>query len=161
MIAELKYKVISLLQQPTLTAHMIAEELDLSYSAVLRVEKEYNQAKLNGTLADLVDVDDMVTSSAAAVLDVDKAELVEGLSGLERLSSDLQSTATQINSRVRSLVMSAEHMSDLETAADIICSLNTAFVNTKNTQVNVQNNFGGDNNASSRYAAYLSDVPAQ
>ena len=156
---DLKYKIISLLQQPTLTAHMIAEELDVSYSAVLRIDKEYQEAKLNNTLMDLVDGDSSVLMSAAEVLDMDQVSLTKGLKGLDKLSEDLQVTASQINNRVRSLLMGVEHLSDVETAAKIICQLNEAFVNTKQTQVNVQNNFGGEHHASSRYAGLLSDTP--
>ena len=162
MNVELKYKVISLLQQPELSPRMISEELDITYGAVLRVEKEYNEAKLNGTLDQLIDVDDYaVMSSAAGTLCLDQVSLTKGLSGLDKLSQDFQVTASQINTRVRSLLMSCEHMSDVKIAAEIICSLNVAFVNSASTQVNVQNNFGGDNNAASRYAGYLSDAPVK
>lgn len=161
MDANLKYKVISLLQQPELTAHMISEELDITYGAVLRVEKEFNEARLNGTLEQLIDVDEAVLQTAAEALDVDQVSLTKGLAGLDKLNQDFQVTASQINTRVRSLIMSCDHLSELETAADILCSLNTAFVNSNSTQVNVQNNFGGDNNAASRYAGYLSDTPVK
>jgi hypothetical protein len=140
---------------------MISEELDITYGSVLRVEKEFNEARVNGTLETLIDVDDMVMQSAATVLDVDQVTLTKGLKGLDKLSQDFQVTASQINTRVRSLIMSCDHLSELETAADIICSLNTAFVNSNSTAVNIQNNFGGENNAASRYAGYLSDVPAK
>lgn len=159
MNAELKYKVISLLQQPDLTAHMISEELDLTYGSVLRVEKEFKQAKLNGTLNELLDSDEAVLASVAANLDIDQASLTKGLEGLDRLNVDLQVTASQLNTRVRSLIMSVDHLSDLKVAAEIICQLNTAFVNPNKTQVNVQNNFGEQNAQSSRYAGYLSDKP--
>jgi len=161
MDVNLKYKVISLLQQPDLSARMISEELDIAYGAVLRVEKEFNQAKLNGTLDQLVNVDDLVVKSAAGVLEVDSVSLTKGLQGIDKLSVDLQVTAGQINTKVRSLIMSCDHLSELETAADILCALNTAFVNSNSATVNVQNNFGGENNASSRYAGYLSDTPVK
>lgn len=156
---ELKYKVVSLLQQPALSAKMIADELDLSYSAVLRVEKEYEDAKLNNTLTELIDADTPTLMSAAEVLETDQVQLTAGLKGLDKLGEDFQVTASQINNRVRSLMMSCDHLSELETAAKIICQLNEAFVNPNKTQVNVQNNFGGENNASSRYAGLLSDTP--
>jgi len=140
---------------------MISEELDIAYGAVLRVEKEFNQAKLNGTLDQLVNVDDLVVKSAAGVLEVDSVSLTKGLQGIDKLSVDLQVTAGQINTKVRSLIMSCDHLSELETAADILCALNTAFVNSNSATVNVQNNFGGENNASSRYAGYLSDTPVK
>lgn len=161
MESQLKYKVLSLLQQPDLSARMISEELDITYGSVLRLEKEFNEHKLNGTLQELINVDDFVAADAADALGVDQVSLTKGLQGLEKLSTDFQVTASQINTRVRSLIMSCDHLSELETAADILCSLNTAFVNTNSTQVNIQNNLGGENNASSRYSGYLSDVPAK
>lgn len=157
---ELKYKVISLLQKPDLTARMIAEELDLSYASVLRLEKQYNEAKLNNTVDQLINVDEAVLTTAADSLGLDAKALTKELSGLDKLSSELQVTALQINTRARSLVMSIEHVSELEAITGIICDLNKAFINDNKTQVNVQNNYGGEQNAASRYDQYLSDVPA-
>lgn len=159
---EIKYKVLTLLQQPDLTARIIAEELDVSYSSVLRLDKQYQEAKMNGTLNKLINVDEAVLVTAADALGLEEdvaTGLAKGLTGLDRLSTELQATALQINTRARSLIMSVEHASELSELTDMICKLNTAFVNSAQTQVNVQNNFGGEQNAPSRYSQYLSDTP--
>jgi plasmid maintenance system antidote protein VapI len=162
MHEEVKYKVITLLQQHDLTARMISEELDISYSAVLRLEKQYNEAKMNGTVNKLINIDEAVLITAADALGLESelaGELTKGLVGLERLATEFQATALQINTKARSLIMSVEHTSELVEITDMLCKLNTSFVNSNQTQVNVQNNFGGEQNAPSRYSQYLSDTP--
>jgi hypothetical protein len=139
---------------------MIAEELDISYSSVLRLDKQYQEAVINNTVNQLIDVDKAVIITAAESLDLDATAVVEGVKGLEKLSSEFQTTATAINSRVRTLLMSIDHVDELVALTDVLCKLNTSFVNTAQTQVNVQNNFGGEENAPSRYNQYLSDTPA-
>lgn len=160
MTEEQKYKVISLLRQPELSAKMIAEELDVSYSSVLRLDKQYQEAVLNGTVNKLINVDEAVVITAGESLGLDATTVVEGLNGLDKLSSEFQATATQINTRVRTLLMGIEHVDELVALTDVLCKLNSSFVNTAQTQVNVQNNFGGEENAPSRYNQYLSDTPA-
>ncbi len=155
-----KYKIISLIESGH-EAKDIADDLDVSYSAVLRIRKEFKEAKLNGDVAKLVDVDKLLIQQAAdqlAIPEHNVEEVTKGLSGLEVLSNDLQATASALNNKIRTLVVQAEHPSELQVYADILCNLQTSFVNKNMTQVNVQNNFGGENQGS-RYSQFLGDKP--
>lgn len=157
-----KYKVISLLQQDQQPKD-IAADLDISYGSVLKLRREYEEAKVNGTVDKLLNADKVVlveveeklnnlAETQAAVI-----ELAKGIDGLEQLSEEFQKTANIINTHVKSLILRIDHMSELEIATDILCKLQTAFVNKNMTQVNVQNNFGGDNTP--KYTQFLSDKP--
>ena len=159
-----KYKVISMLQQD-LQPKEIAADLDVSYGTVLKLRREFEEAKANNTIDQLINMDKLVLTEVEdklnnlpqaqeAVLD-----LAKGLNGLEQLSEEFQNTANTINTRVRSLLMSIDHMSELEIATDILCKLQTAFVNKNMTQVNVQNNFGGDS-STPKYTQFLGDKPS-
>lgn len=157
-----KYKVISLLQN-NVTPRDIVEQVDVSYSMVLRLKREYENAKLNNTLDQLIDTDKLLLAkiddelSSVANMKGSVAALTKGLDGLERLSDELQKTALNINTRVNSLILSIETMSELEIAADILCKMQTAFLNKNMTQVNVQNNFGND---TPKYSQFLGDKPS-
>ena len=59
-----KYKVISLLQNDT-APRDIADDLDISYGAVLKLRREYDDAKLNGTIDQLVNMDNVILSEVA------------------------------------------------------------------------------------------------
>lgn len=158
-----KYKVISLLQQE-LPPKDIAADLDLSYGSVLKLKRQYEEAKINNTVGQLINMDKLVLEEVKEKLcDLPEAqeavlELAKGMNGLEELSESFQQTAQTINTRVRSLIMSVDHISELEIAADILCKLQTAFVNKNMTQVNVQNNFG--DNGTPKYTQFLGDKPS-
>ncbi len=156
-----KGKAVSLLQQG-ISPLQIADELDISYSAVLKLKKEFELALENGAVDTLVSMEKVIVQEASEMLGLEGDEaltVIAGLTGLERLSCDLQNTALHINTRVRSLIMSTEHCSELETYAKIICSLQDSFMNKASTTVNVQNNFGQENKGTKHYAQYLSDAP--
>ena len=154
---KLKYKVISQLEvgvQP----RDIAEDTGASYSSVLRVKNQFEQAKLNGTVSQLIDSDKLIIEQVGEQLGVDNVEkITKGLDGLEQLSTELQKTALALNSQVRSFLLSAEHPSELQVFADIICQLQSSFINKNMTQVNVQNNFG--NSDAPKYTKFLGDKP--
>ncbi len=160
---KLKYKVISLLQQE-MQPKDIAEDLDVSYGAVLKLRRDYEDAKLNNTMDKILNVDKLVFEEVAEKLDdlplakEAVVELVDGIKGIEKLSINLQATADIINTRVRSLIMSVDHISELEIAADILCKLQTSFINKNMTQVNVQNNFG--DTGTPKYTQFLGDKPS-
>lgn len=153
-----KYKVFSLLEAGQIPRD-ISDETGISYASVLRLSKQFKEAKQNGTLNTLLDTDKVLIEHLGEELSlVETADgLSKGLDGLERLSADLQKTAININSRINSLVLSVEHPSELQVYADILCNLQKAFVNTNAVQVNVQNNIGGDN--APKYTRFLSDKP--
>lgn len=154
-----KYKVIALLQNQVIPKD-IADETGVSYGAVLKLKREYEQAVMNNTLDQLINTDKLLLAKVgeeiSSVVEADEAvtKLTKGLDGLERLSEDLQKTALNINTRVNSLILSIDHLSELEIAADILCKLQTSFLNKNLTQVNVQNNYGGD---TPKYTQFLSD----
>ena len=77
----------------------ISEDLGVSYSAVLRHKKDFEQAKLNNTVHEMMDIDRTVLEHAAEEIGatpevVDK--LAKGLDGLKNLDDALQSAAMQI-----------------------------------------------------------------
>jgi hypothetical protein len=154
-----KYKVISLLQQD-LEPKDIADDLGVSYGGVLKLRREFEQAKLNNTVDKLINMENVLLDEISARLpDVSDAakELTAKVTGLEQLSLDLQSTASSINTRARAMIMSVDSAVDLEVLTDILCKLQTAFVNKNLTQVNVQNNFG--ENGGAKYSNFLGDAP--
>lgn len=160
---KLKYKVISLLQQEQQPKD-IAADLDVSYGTVLKLRRQYEEAKLTNSMDKLLNVDRLVFDEIVDKLDdlpiIEEAagELVEGLKGIEQLSVKFQQTADTINTRVRSLIMSVDHISELEIATDILCKLQTSFINKNATQVNVQNNFG--DSSIPKYTQFLGDKPS-
>ena len=160
MIDDKKHEVFTRLlkeQEP----RAIADELDVSYTGVLRLKKELSAAKLAGNLDAVMDVDRSIIEEAAASLDLDPTratDLAKGLDGLENLNTSLQATAMQITTRVNSLILSTEHISELEACADIICALQTAFLGKPGVQLNIQNNMGGGN-GTPKYNQFLSDTP--
>lgn len=138
----------------------IAADLDMSYSAVLRLKKQYNEAKLQGTLNQLMQVERTVLEHAAEEIGASPEvahELTKGLNGLETLSEALQKTALQINTKVQSYVLSADPH-ELGQYAEIIALLQKSFLG--KDQVNIQvNNGGGGENQSQAYRAFLGDKP--
>lgn len=159
---QLKYKIISLLKADH-SAKDIASDLDVSYGSVLKLRRDFEEARMNGTIDTLVNMDKLLIETAAGQLEelpnASKAavDLTKGLEGLEQLSIDLQQSASLVNTRVRSLLMSIDHASELEILTDILCKLQTSFVNKNMTQVNVQNNFG--NEGTPKYNQFLGDKP--
>ncbi len=160
MTEDEKYKVISRLQLSE-EPKDIAEQLNVSYASVLRLRREFNEAVTANTVDQLVDTDKLLLTSVAKELEVSHdsvQSLTRGLEGLELLNTKLQTTAVSINQKVASLIHSVDSLSELETASEIICKLQTAFLNKNLTQVNVQNNFSEDS-SKPKYAQYLSDTP--
>jgi hypothetical protein len=157
-----KYRVISKLQKD-MAPKDIADELNVSYGGVLKLKREFEEAKVNGTIDALLNTDKLILTEVEEKLSdlptvkAEINELAKGVAGLEHLSEELQQTALIINTRVRSLLLSIDHLSELEIAADVLCKLQSAFLNKNMTQVNVQNNYG--DNESPKYNQFLSDRP--
>ena len=155
-----KYKVMSLLQQD-MPPKDIAEDMDVSYGAVLKLRRQFDEAKVNGTIDQLLSAKDLVLDIAEEVLSVMPVEeaveeLTKGLNGIEHLSEQFQKTAIILDTKVRNLLINVTDLNDLEIATDILCKLQTAFVNKQMTQVNVQNNYG---EGTPKYNQFLSDKP--
>lgn len=157
-----KYKVISKLQRD-ISPKDIASELNVSYGGVLKLKREFEEAKVNGTIDQLINTSAVILDEVGEKLSdlptvqTEINELAKGIAGLEHLSEELQQTALIINTRVRSLLLSIDHLSELEIAADVLCKLQTAFLNKNMTQVNVQNNYGDTD--SPKYNQFLGDRP--
>ena len=156
-----KYKVMSLLQQ-NIPPKDISEDIDVSYGAVLKLRRQFDEAKVNGTIDQLLSAKDLVLDIAEEVLSVMPVEeaveeLTKGLNGIEHLSEQFQKTAIILDTKVRNLLINVTDLNDLEIATDILCKLQTAFVNKQMTQVNVQNNYG---EGTPKYNQFLGDKPS-
>lgn len=158
MKEETKYQVYALFEQQFSPA-AIAEKLDESPGGVMRVCREYAAAKVAGTLDQIMDVDRFVVQQVGASMGLgeETKALTAKMDAYDALRADLQTTAAQINTKLRSFIMSAEHASELSMLTETLCQLQTAFVNKQMTQVNVQNNYGGEQAAA--YSSFLGDAP--
>jgi hypothetical protein len=166
--SQLKYNIINDLINGAAPKD-IAKEHDVAYPTVLRYKREFEAAKLEGNVDQLLDIDDVVLSEVMATVEAQApevlregvngavAELASGLQGLERLQTEFQTTASYLNTRIRSLAMSVEHISELNVLTDSLCALQSAFFNKNATQVNIQNNYDESGN---KYANFLSDKVA-
>lgn len=146
----------------------LAKEFDVPYPTVLRIRREFEQAKIEGNVDELLNMDAVVLSEVMAAVEAQApdvmagsvnsaaGELTAGLAGLERLQTEFQTTASYLNTRIRSLAMSVEHISELQVLTESLCSLQSAFFNKNATQVNIQNNYDEGGN---KYGSFLSDVP--
>jgi len=164
-----KYKVLSRLLNNELPRHVADTMPDVTHSQVIRWKRELDTSRTNGTVAELMDMDqealdevlEMVSMSAPALLehDIDASlgTLSKSLSALDALQSDFILTASQMNIRVRSLAMSAENVGDLSMLSDVLCNLQSTFFNKNVTNVQVNNDYGG--NGEVTYGAFLDDKP--
>ena len=148
-------------------AKAIAEDLDVSYPTVIRLNRELKEAEVNGTVDKFVELDEVILTEAleeaaanvpSAIQDEAKAvvgDIVKTKSAIDRFSDELIATAIALNMRIRSMSMSVDSAMELDTLVKSACNLQTAFFNKQTTQVNVQNNYGND----SKYGSFLSDTP--
>lgn len=140
--------------------NLVASHTKVPLATVYRWSKELSEAKLNGEVDKLLDLD---RALLAGVIDKTKNELPElaeaagkltnNISYADRLSSELQKTAMHLTQQARNFAMSADSASDLLIVTEVICDLQNAFFNSNSTQVNIQNNVG------TPYAGFLSDKP--
>lgn len=157
-----KYQVISRLQR-SMEPKEIADDVGVSYGSVLKLRRDFEAAKVNGTIDALLDTKSLILSEVGEALSdlpstkESVVELTSGLDGLQRLGDELQRTALSINTQIRSLMLSVDNLGELEVAAEILCKLQTSFMNKNTTQVNIQNNLGG--NDAPRYTQFLGDKP--
>lgn len=163
---ETMYKVLSRLENGE-NMQTVANDLEVSYSKVRSWKVKYDKAKEAGMLNDVFNIDRLIIAQAADTVaeklpeELAKeakgkvATLTNGLDGLESLSTELQQTARRLNQRIQALVTSSEHPSELEVYTKCICDLQNSFF-AKGTQVNVQNNYGANENTG-KYKEFLSD----
>lgn len=149
-----KYALYALIEQNVSNIDIV-EQLDLSLATVIRMRKQYVEHKATGTLAKILNVDRMIIHQAAQSLDLNEEgkELVKKVDNYTKLCEDLQFTASAINTKLKSLTLSAETAAELSIIADTLCSLQNAFAVKHQTSVNVQNNFAAS------YEDFLGDRP--
>lgn len=139
----------------------IADELGVGQGTVYRLRRELKEAQDKNDLESIMDVSRLVIRETARNLDIPLQEtdkLIKGLDGLDNLDVSLQETALAINNKAKSMLLSADHISEVEMCADIICKLRNAFFG-KAAQLNVQQNFGGEANGKPKYNQFLGDAP--
>lgn len=166
---DVKYNVVSRLLNNESPVD-IATALEVPYTKVLRIKREYEQAVANDTLHAFINMDqvfmdqltaqmidncpiDLQDSAVDAVVKIKEAKTI-----LDALSEDMVITAKALTTRIKSMSATIEHVSELEGLASALANLNKAFFQDSRTQVNVQNNYGGESPAAA-YGAFLSDKP--
>ena len=165
---ELKYKVLSRLLNGE-TPKAISDTSDAGYATVLRWNRQLEEARLNDSIAELMNLDKSVLDSVLTVVkDQSPSEVQEAVGEvltdvqnsrtiLEALQHDFVDTANYLNKRIKALSLSVENIGELSMLADTLCSLQNAFFNKNSTQVNVQNNY----ESAPAYANLLEDKPAE
>lgn len=144
----------------------IAEELELSVNTVRRWKTEYLEHKRIGTLEQLMSMPDYLDAihDMTKLLPVDEeligdkpADLAKAVDSLTMLQTEFHDTARYLNTRLRSLAMSASSTGELLDLVNGLSTLQNAFFNKNTTQVNVQNNYTAP--GQSPYGTFLSDKP--
>ena len=160
-----KYEVLTKLQNGA-SISTLAEQYGISQAKILRWKREFKEAVENNDLNSILDVDRVVLGQLvdqvkenALTEEVGQAadKVLNGVDGLNKLSVELQTTASILNQRIKSLALSIESISELQMLTECLCSLQSSFFNKNLTQVNVQNNYGDNDNT---YSSFLSDKPA-
>jgi hypothetical protein len=146
----------------------IAARLNVTKVKVLRTKSRYDKAILEGTLDQLVDIDRLVLTNAGVAakqqmpsvgeaVDGVVSQMSDGLDRLRKLDDQLIATALFANTRIRTMMSTAEYTTDLETLVNSLCRLRESFFNKNVTQVNIQNNLS--NSGAAAYGDFLSDKP--
>ncbi len=137
----------------------IAEEIDVTYSTVLRYRKEYEIAEREGKLDLILSQDAALIEQIANELPTDTTNMVRSLKGLEKLSENMQLSAELILVKLKTVVSNVgpDDVNDLACASKILCDLQNAFFNRNSVNVNVQNN--NFDAGQSTYGEFLSDKP--
>lgn len=157
------YRAVSLLDAGT-DMKQVATMCDITYATVMRWNREYQEAKKNGVLDELLDMDVLLLEMAVRGTDVPAQfseaaakELVKGVNGLSALQDRMQITATYLVNKIQSQAASVQGTGELLDLVNGLAILQNAFFNKNSTQVNVQNNFNNDGQSS--YSSFLSDKP--
>jgi len=149
----------------------IALTEDCPRATVMRLKRELEEAQRNNTISQLVDMEselfNQIIANAQASLPAgmqeSSGELIDELkaskNALDQLSTNLVSSANLINNQLRIRAASVESAGELSILTEILCSLQNAFFNKNQTQVNVQNNYG-QSEGQTKYGSFISDVPA-
>ena len=157
------YKAVALLAQDVSPAD-VAEQLRLSQSTVIRWNSEYRKAKEDGSLNKLLDLDELTIHTAATILDVPvmaEAKALAKVNSAQMLEQTVQTTATNLVTRINSMAAGASGSDELCMLVDALCKLQSAFFNKAITQVNVQNNLNGVPGGQGAYSRFLKDAPGE
>lgn len=162
-----KYQIIASLEAGE-SPDIIARRLDLSKAQVLRVKVEYDRAIVEGTLDNLVNVDELVLINAArasqeqmptldgAINEVAN-QMQDGIDRLRKLDDQMMATAVFATTRIRSGLATATGSGEVVDFVACLCRLREAFFNKNVTQVNIQNNLS--NSGQAAYGDWLNDKP--
>ena len=149
----------------------IATELEVPYTKVLRIKKQFEQARANNDFEGFIDMDEVLLQQlldqAEANVPVELADaaadasknIKQAKSTLDALSEDLVLTAKSLTNHIKVAANNIDHASELEVLTGALCALQNAFFNSNKTQVNVQNNYGDAGSPASTYGEFLSDKP--
>ena len=160
----MKYKIISKLIDNQPMAE-IATELDVPYTKVLRINKEFKEAKEANTLSSLVDIDtemldilmaqyqDSTPEGLQSLVSTAVEDLREAKTIIDSLSDDMQLAASSITTQIKNKAAHTVHVEDLLVLANALCAIQNAFFNKNSTQVNVLNDYSG----SKQYSEFLGD----
>lgn len=160
-----KYRALHMLSEH-IAPKDIADSLDMSYAGVLKLKKEYENARETDSLKDLLNYPEAVLDE---ILDIAKAKspvpvddevdlVKQGVQGAQMLQEDLQRTALYMSQRIRSLAGSTESTGEFCDLTESLCKLQTAFFNSNTTQVNIQNNVSSEG-TQQKYGGLLDDRP--
>lgn len=137
----------------------IADELELSISTVVKYEKDFEVAKIEGTLDKILNSDIAIVEEIAEYLPNDTTDIVKELKGLDRLNTNMQNAAELILRKLTIVTnnVGPDDVVNLTMATEVLCKLQNAFFNKNSLNLNVQNNtFSGED---STYKEFLDDKP--
>ena len=162
-------KVLTMVEEGV-EANEIAKTLDIGYPKVLRWRREYSEAKEEGAVASILDVDrtvvaeivETVKSNKLNVIDAELNDLadqtVERIDGLRLLDEDMQQAGRRLAQRIASAANSADlEARDVLNLADALAKLQIAFFS-KGASVNVLNQTNNmSDNSLSTFAGLMKD----
>lgn len=161
-----RFKIIGDLSSG-ITPQEIAETRDVAYATVLRIKRDFETAKNNNTLDQLVNMPEVLRSQLMETMKNNTpaelhgavaggmAEVAKQLDMATALQETLMATANKLSERIGILIMRVETPSELHVLADSLSILQNAFFNKALTQVNVQNNYG--EGQANKYQEFLRD----
>jgi len=136
----------------------ISEEMKVPYSRLLKYRKELEQATEDGTIANLVNADALIVHRVAEEVKHDLEELapqegeligaevdktVDGINGLEVLSTRLQTTALTLASKINNLADIAVDSKDILILVESLSKIQMAFFNKNIIDIKILNQSGG------------------
>jgi len=165
---EIKVDVLAKLNQGT-KAKTVAEDLNIPYATVLKWRREYAEAKADGEVASLVNVDSVVVHRVAeqakedlAFLGDETAALVEAtegkIEGAQLLNIKVQDAAKELAAKISEATnRPGIEARDISLLADALTKLQTSFFNKGATNINVLNQNNMDGSAMSTFQTLFKD----